>query len=123
MILLQANQIARLFGAEVLFRNIHLEIATKARIGLVGRNGAGKSTLLKIIAGIEAPDEGTIAKNKTATLGYLAQDTGLTSEATIWDEMLALSKVGLQFQGKDIPFPVASPFRCKQRCPFSLIYQ
>ncbi|MCD1024057.1 ABC-F family ATP-binding cassette domain-containing protein [Enterococcus sp. SMC-9] len=94
MILLQANQIARLFGAEVLFRNIHLEIATKARIGLVGRNGAGKSTLLKIIAGIEAPDEGTIAKNKTATLGYLAQDTGLTSEATIWDEMLtAFEKV------------------------------
>ena len=89
MILLQANQIARLFGADVLFRNIHLEIATKARIGLVGRNGAGKSTLLKIIAGIEAPDEGTIAKNKTATLGYLAQDTGLSSDATVWDEMLA----------------------------------
>lgn len=89
MILLQANQIARLFGADVLFRNIHLEIASKARIGLVGRNGAGKSTLLKIIAGIEAPDEGTIAKNKTATLGYLAQDTGLSSDATVWDEMLA----------------------------------
>lgn len=89
MTLLQANQIARLFGADVLFRNIHLEIASKARIGLVGRNGAGKSTLLKIIAGIEAPDEGTIAKNKTATLGYLAQDTGLSSDATVWDEMLA----------------------------------
>ncbi len=28
MILLQANQIARLFGAEVLFQNIQLEIAT-----------------------------------------------------------------------------------------------
>lgn len=88
MILLQANQIARLFGAEVLFENIHLEIANNARIGLVGRNGAGKSTLLKIIAGIEAPDAGSIAKSKTATLGYLAQDTGLTSTETIWDEML-----------------------------------
>lgn len=88
MILLQANQIARLFGAEVLFENIQLEISTKARIGLVGRNGAGKSTLLKIIAGIEAPDAGTIAKNKTASLGYLAQDTGLVSNASVWDEML-----------------------------------
>ncbi len=64
MILLQANQIARHFGAEVLFENIHLEISTGARVALVGRNGAGKSTLLKIIAGIEAPDEGKIAKNK-----------------------------------------------------------
>lgn len=89
MILLQANQIARLFGAEVLFQNIQLEIADHARIGLVGRNGAGKSTLLKIIAGLEAPDEGTIAKNKTATIGYLAQDTGLTSDKTVWEEMLA----------------------------------
>ncbi|MDA9461452.1 ABC transporter ATP-binding protein uup [Enterococcus mundtii 3F] len=88
MILLQANQIARHFGAEILFENIHLEIQTGARIALVGRNGAGKSTLLKIIAGIEAPDLGNIAKNKTATLGYLAQDTGLDSTETVWNEML-----------------------------------
>ncbi|PQC29552.1 ABC-F family ATP-binding cassette domain-containing protein [Enterococcus mundtii] len=88
MILLQTNQIARHFGAEILFENIHLEIQTGARIALVGRNGAGKSTLLKIIAGIEAPDLGNIAKNKTATLGYLAQDTGLDSTETVWNEML-----------------------------------
>ncbi|MDT2753951.1 ABC-F family ATP-binding cassette domain-containing protein [Enterococcus pseudoavium] len=88
MILLQANQIARYFGADTLFENIHLEVASKARIGLVGRNGAGKSTLLKIIAGIETPDAGQVIKNKQATLGYLAQDTGLDSTETIWNEML-----------------------------------
>lgn len=88
MILLQANQIARYFGAEVLFENIQLEISSGARTALVGRNGAGKSTLLKILAGIEAPDKGTIAKNKQVTLGYLAQDTGLDSEETVWNEML-----------------------------------
>ncbi|MGM0220016.1 ABC-F family ATP-binding cassette domain-containing protein [Enterococcus sp. AZ126] len=88
MILLQANQIARYFGAETLFDNIQMEISTNSRIALVGRNGAGKSTLLKIIAGIDSPDAGTIAKNKTASLGYLAQDTGLDSDKTVWDEML-----------------------------------
>lgn len=88
MILLQANQVARHFGADILFENIHLEIASKARIGLVGRNGAGKSTLLKIIANIEAPDGGQVVKNKQATLGYLAQDTGLDFNETIWNEML-----------------------------------
>lgn len=94
MILLQANQIARYFGADTLFENIHLEVASKARIGLVGRNGAGKSTLLKIIANIEAPDAGQVIKNKQASLGYLAQDTGLDSTETIWNEMLkAFEKV------------------------------
>ena len=94
MILLQANQIARYFGADTLFENILLEVASKARIGLVGRNGAGKSTLLKIIANIEAPDAGQVIKNKQATLGYLAQDTGLDSTETIWNEMLkAFDKV------------------------------
>ncbi|MBM7687893.1 multidrug ABC transporter ATP-binding protein [Enterococcus ureilyticus] len=88
MILLQANQIARYFGADTLFENIQMEVSTNSRIALVGRNGAGKSTLLKIIAGIDAPDAGTIAKNKTASLGYLAQDTGLDSDKTVWDEML-----------------------------------
>lgn len=88
MILLQANQIARYFGADTLFENIQMEISTNSRIALVGRNGAGKSTLLKIIAGIDAPDAGTIAKNKTASLGYLAQDTGLDSDKSVWDEML-----------------------------------
>ena len=88
MILLQANQIARYFGAETLFDNIQMELSTNSRIALVGRNGAGKSTLLKIIVGIDSPDAGTIAKNKTASLGYLAQDTGLDSDKTVWDEML-----------------------------------
>lgn len=88
MIILQANQVARYFGAEVLFENIQLEVDSHSRIALVGRNGAGKSTLLKIIAGLEAPDAGTIAKNKQATIGYLAQNTGLDSEETVWNEML-----------------------------------
>lgn len=89
MILLQANQVARHFGAEVLFDNIHLEIDSKSHIGLVGRNGVGKSTLLKIISGIENPDAGTVTKTKNMTMSYLAQDTGLNSEKTVWEEMLA----------------------------------
>ncbi|EOL42281.1 ABC transporter ATP-binding protein [Enterococcus phoeniculicola] len=98
MILLQANQIARYFGADTLFENIHLEISTGSRTALVGRNGAGKSTLLKIIAGLESPDAGTISKNKSATLGYLAQDTGLDSDETVWNEMLKAFDVVRQME-------------------------
>lgn len=40
MILLQANQVARHFGADVLFEQLYLEIQDTSRIALVGRNGA-----------------------------------------------------------------------------------
>lgn len=98
MILLQANQVARLFGDEVLFENIQLEIQDRSRIALVGRNGTGKSTLLKILAGIEESDQGTISKTKDLTFGYLDQHTGLESSKTIWEEMLTVFEPVLKME-------------------------
>lgn len=87
MILLQANNVMRRFGADVLFHDINLQIQENGRTALVGRNGAGKTTLLKMIAGITNPDEGTISKSKDLTIGYLAQDQGLDSQNSIWAEL------------------------------------
>ncbi|WP_000602170.1 ABC-F family ATP-binding cassette domain-containing protein [Bacillus wiedmannii] len=90
MILLQVNALTKLYGAETILTNIKLEVQTKDRIALVGRNGAGKSTLLKIIAGELSHDGGEIIKPKDVSIGYLAQNTGLETSLTIWDEMLTV---------------------------------
>ncbi|MFC4389346.1 ABC-F family ATP-binding cassette domain-containing protein [Gracilibacillus marinus] len=90
MIYLQANNVTKRFGAELILSNIKLEIKQHDRIAIVGRNGAGKSTLLKIISGQLNYDEGEIHKPKDITMGYLAQHTGLDSSETIWDEMLKI---------------------------------
>ncbi|WP_317624094.1 ABC-F family ATP-binding cassette domain-containing protein [Bacillus sp. BD59S] len=90
MILLQVNALSKLYGAETILANIKLEVQTKDRIALVGRNGAGKSTLLKIIAGELSHDSGEIIKPKDVSIGYLAQNTGLETSLTIWDEMLTV---------------------------------
>ncbi|MCU5686000.1 ABC-F family ATP-binding cassette domain-containing protein [Bacillus wiedmannii] len=90
MILLQVNALTKLYGAETILANIKLEVQTKDRIALVGRNGAGKSTLLKIIAGELSHDGGEIIKPKDVSIGYLAQNTGLETSLTIWDEMLTV---------------------------------
>ncbi|MFC0274525.1 ABC-F family ATP-binding cassette domain-containing protein [Metabacillus herbersteinensis] len=92
MILLQVNQLNKSFGADLILSNIKLEVQTRDKIALVGRNGAGKSTLLKVIAGILSYDSGDLIKPKDVTIGYLAQDTGLESSLTIWDEMLQVFK-------------------------------
>lgn len=90
MILLQVNQVSKYYGAELILSNMKLEVQHKDRIALVGRNGAGKSTLLKIIAGQLSHDGGEIIQPKGVTIGYMAQDTGLESELSIWDEMLTV---------------------------------
>ncbi|MBJ7961580.1 ABC-F family ATP-binding cassette domain-containing protein [Bacillus cereus group sp. N28] len=90
LILLQVNGLSKLYGAETILANIKLEVQTKDRIALVGRNGAGKSTLLKIIAGELSHDGGEIIKPKDVSMGYLAQNTGLETSLTIWDEMLTV---------------------------------
>lgn len=90
MILLQVNQLAKYYGADLILSNIKLEIQTRDRVALVGRNGAGKSTLLKMIAGHLSHDSGEIIKPKGVSIGYLAQNTGLESNLSIWDEMLTV---------------------------------
>lgn len=87
MIILQVNNVSKYYGAEAILSNIKLEVQTKDRVALVGRNGAGKSTLLKIIAGHLSHDGGNIYKPKDVSIGYLAQNTGLQSDRSIWDEM------------------------------------
>ncbi|MEH7381978.1 ATP-binding cassette domain-containing protein [Bacillus sp. JJ1533] len=90
MILLQVNQLKKYFAADLILSNIKLEVQTRDRIAVVGRNGAGKSTLLKIIAGQMSHDGGEIIKPKSVNIDYLAQDTGLESTLTIWQEMLTV---------------------------------
>lgn len=90
LILLQVNALSKLYGAETILANIKLEVQAKDRIALVGRNGAGKSTLLKIIAGELSHDGGEIIKPKDVSIGYLAQNTGLETSLTIWNEMLTV---------------------------------
>lgn len=98
MILLQAQNVARYFGASRLFSNLSLTIQDRDRIALVGKNGSGKSSLLKILAGEEAPDEGLVSAAKNIQIGYLAQRTGIISQKSIWEEMLSVFDEVIQIE-------------------------
>lgn len=86
--LLQVNNITKHYGITPVLNHISFHINDRERIGLVGVNGAGKSTLLQIVAGELQADEGNIFKAKEARIGYLAQNSGLQSDRSIWDEMI-----------------------------------
>src|SRR5664280_2457667 len=54
------ESISRTYPGVRALRNVNLEIRAGEVHCLVGENGAGKSTLMRILAGAEAPDEGTV---------------------------------------------------------------
>jgi ATPase subunit of ABC transporter with duplicated ATPase domains len=71
----QAKGVGAGFGDRELFSGVDLVVAPGDVVGLVGPNGAGKSTLLRILAGLRAPEQGSVAVSPPhAQLGFLAQE-------------------------------------------------
>lgn len=60
---------------------IDLEVNKGEVIGIIGPNGSGKSTLLRVIAGIYAPDEGTVEVQGRITL-LAGVGTGFNQDLT-----------------------------------------
>ncbi len=85
---LQARGVAAAFGDRELFSGLDLVIAPGDVIGLVGPNGAGKSTLLRMLAGLRAPDAGTITLSPTtAHVGFLVQEAERPDGETVRDQL------------------------------------
>ena len=75
------------FGSQVLLKDINYVINKRDRIALVGKNGAGKSTMLKIIAGLQSPSSGVVARPVDITIGYLPQQMELEDSLTVREEV------------------------------------
>jgi len=58
--LLAAHGITKSFGDKTIVRGLDLLLSPGLRLGLLGANGSGKSSVLRMLAGLEAPDAGTI---------------------------------------------------------------
>ncbi|MGO4806045.1 ABC-F family ATP-binding cassette domain-containing protein [Arthrobacter sp. 2MCAF15] len=71
------------YGDRQLFAGVDLVVTAGEHVAIVGENGAGKSTLLRILAGIEAADEGTAVSQ--GRVGYLAQTHGMPEQFTVSD--------------------------------------
>lgn len=60
-------------GSHNILEKIDMTITPETRMGILGRNGEGKSTLIKMIAGENAPTEGSIIASEHLRVGYFSQ--------------------------------------------------
>jgi ATPase subunit of ABC transporter with duplicated ATPase domains len=74
--MIRLDNISKQHGHQILFIEASAALQKGEKIGLVGPNGAGKSTLFRLITGEEQPDEGQVAVERGATIGYFSQDVG-----------------------------------------------
>ncbi|MFU0826843.1 MAG: ABC transporter domain-containing protein [Lachnoclostridium sp.] len=90
--ILACKNISISFGTNEILHSVSFHINEREKAAVVGINGAGKSTLFKIIMGELTADEGEVVFAKGSTIGYLSQHQELSSDNTIYDEMLTVKK-------------------------------
>jgi ATPase subunit of ABC transporter with duplicated ATPase domains len=72
--MLTASGLVATHGDITIFDNLSFTLSGARRVGLVGPNGAGKTTLLRLLAGVDAPEHGSVALGPGDRVGYLPQE-------------------------------------------------
>ena len=84
MTALTADHVSRSLGSSQILKDVSLTVDLGERVGLIGANGSGKSTLARILAGIEAPDGGTVSQRRGLRTMLLSQEPELDPEMTVF---------------------------------------
>ncbi len=114
--MLQAVNISKSYGSEVVLENVSFVVNPGERSGLIGPNGSGKSTLLRIIAGVEEADSGHVVLGSGASLAWIPQgfevDTaqtlgeavrrGLADHANAFDLLLEVERKMARAHGSEL---------------------
>jgi ATPase subunit of ABC transporter with duplicated ATPase domains len=97
-ILLDARDVVRHHGPRTVLAGVDVRVHTTSKIGLIGPNGSGKTTLLRVLAGLEIPDGGHVARH--GTVGHLPQLAGDDDPRRGLD--VALERLGVADAGREV---------------------
>ena len=70
-------------GSRALFKDIHFNVTSGMRVGLVGPNGSGKTTLLRLLRGELKPESGNIRRAEGLRIVYFDQNRELDPDITL----------------------------------------
>jgi ATP-binding cassette subfamily F protein 3 len=90
--MVQADNLNKSYGTQVIFDNVGFTVNPGERVGLVGRNGHGKTTLFRIILGQEKADSGVISTSAGYTIGHLSQHIRFSENTILEETCLSLAE-------------------------------
>lgn len=88
--IISCSNIQKAFIDKEVLRNISFHIEDHEKVALIGNNGVGKTTLLKILTKEMEPDDGLVTMSKDCQIGYLKQNMDLSSNRTVYEELLSV---------------------------------
>jgi len=81
------TQVCVAYGRTVALDGVTLSAPAGRVTAVVGGDGAGKSTLLRCLAGVLAPDSGTIRRPAKERTGYLPASSGIYPDLTVAENL------------------------------------
>jgi sulfate transport system ATP-binding protein len=93
---IEVRDISKSFGDFVALKGVGLRVETGELVALLGPSGSGKTSLLRIIAGLEAPDEGSVlfdgedatSRNvRDRRVGFVFQHYALFRHMTVFENV------------------------------------
>ncbi|MGM9987747.1 MAG: ABC transporter ATP-binding protein [Bacillaceae bacterium] len=80
--MIHIQNVTKCYGKQEVLSNVSIDVNKGEIFGLLGPSGAGKTTLIRLIIGMEAPNEGTIAvMNETVPNVSVIEQIGYTAQA------------------------------------------
>jgi ABC-2 type transport system ATP-binding protein len=83
---LAATGLTKRYGPRVALRDVGFGAAAGELVAVIGPNGAGKTTLLSILAGIQAPDAGTVTR-PPREIGWVPQQPAVYSKLSVRENL------------------------------------
>jgi sulfonate transport system ATP-binding protein len=99
------RSISKRYGERIVLDRLNLSIEKGSFVAIVGRSGCGKSTLLRLVAGLEAPDDGALQmlKSPSDASGAKPRTRIMFQDARLlpWKSVLANVMLGLSSSARD----------------------
>lgn len=96
---LKTTKLTKIYGKQRAVNAVDLHVRKGDIYGFIGKNGAGKSTFMKMVAGLAAPDEGTIelfgssdVERQRVRIGTLIEMPGLYKGMTAAENLEVLRR-------------------------------